>query len=253
MPGMNARDPITSTPRRAPRSDGAEARHRLLHAALRLFARKGFAKTSTREIAREAGVNISAISYYFNDKNGLYAACFCEPMGGDANDLVEVCSAPGVSLEDTLRICLTSVIEPLKQGEIVRQCIQLHMREMLEPTSQWAEELEREIKGPHRAIVDLLCRHLKLDRADDDIHRLTFAITGLSMQLYVNQDFIEAVRPSLLRTPRSIDAWADRLTGYAIALVHAEAARRQSLAEAGKAASAPAPSPAPRRAARKKT
>lgn len=246
MPGMNARDPITSAPRRAPRSDGAEARHRLLHTALRLFAQKGFAKTSTREIAREAEVNISAISYYFNDKNGLYGACFSEPMGGDSDDLVAICSTPGLTLEAALRTCFSSVIEPLKQGEIVRQCIQLHMREMLEPTSQWAEELERDIKGPHRAIAELLCRHLKVDRADEDIHRLTFAITGLSMQLYVNQDFIEAVRPSLLRTPRAIDTWADRLTGYAMALVQAEAARRHATAGAGTSA------PAPARAARKK-
>jgi len=246
MRSMNARDPITPTPRRAPRSDGAEARHRLLHTALRLFAQKGFAKTSTREIAREAEVNISAISYYFNDKNGLYGACFSEPMGGDSDDLVAICSTPGLTLEAALRTCFTSVIEPLKQGEIVRQCIQLHMREMLEPTSQWAEELERDIKGPHRAIADLLCRHLKVDRADEDIHRLTFAITGLSMQLYVNQDFIEAVRPSLLRTPRAIDTWAERLTGYAMALVQAEAARRHAITDAGTSA------PAPARAARKK-
>jgi AcrR family transcriptional regulator len=246
MPAMNARDPITSTPRRAPRADGAEARHRLLHTALRLFAQKGFAKTSTREIAREAEVNISAISYYFSDKAGLYGACFSEPMGGNAGDLVAICNTPGLTLEATLHTCFSSVIEPLKRGEIVRQCIQLHMREMLEPTSPWAEELERDIKGPHRAIVDLLCRHLKVDRADDDIHRLTFAITGLSMQLYVNQDFIEAVRPSLLRTPRGIDTWADRLTGYAMALVQAEAARRRAATAAEETA------PAPKRAARKK-
>ena len=157
MPGMNARDPITQAPRRAPRSDGAEARHRLLHTALRLFAQKGFAKTSTREIAREAEVNISAISYYFGDKEGLYTATFCEPMGGDSSDLIVACNAPGQSLETTLRLCMVSMIDPLKQGEIVRQCIQLHMREMLEPTSRWAEELERDIKGPHRAIADLLC------------------------------------------------------------------------------------------------
>ena len=80
----------------------------------------------------------------------------------------------------------------------------------------------------YRAIAELLCRHLKVERADDDIHRLTFAITGLSMQLYVSQDFIEAIRPSLLRTPRAIDTWADRLTGYALALVEAESARRRA-------------------------
>ena len=105
MPVMNARDPITQAPRRAPRADGAEARHRLLHTALRLFAQKGFAKTSTREIAREAEVNISAISYYFGDKEGLYAATFSEPMGGDSSDLVAACNVPGQPLEATLRMC----------------------------------------------------------------------------------------------------------------------------------------------------
>ncbi|WP_422087069.1 MULTISPECIES: TetR/AcrR family transcriptional regulator [Variovorax] len=225
---MNAKATTTQAARRAPRSDGAEARHRLLHTALRLFAQKGFAKTSTREIAKEAGANISAISYYFGDKEGLYAATFNEPMGGDSSDLVAACKVPGRPLEETLRICMVSMIDPLKQGEIVRQCIQLHMREMLEPTSRWAKELEHDIKGPHRAIAELLCRHLGVARADDDIHRLTFAITGLSMQLYVSQDFIEAIRPSLLRTSRGIDTWADRLTGYAMALVAAEAARRRA-------------------------
>lgn len=47
------------------RIDGQETRTRLLDAALALFAEQGFAKTSTREIALAAQVNISAISYYF--------------------------------------------------------------------------------------------------------------------------------------------------------------------------------------------
>ena len=47
------------------RSDGIEARNRLLDTALALFAEKGFAKTSTREIALAAQINIASISYYF--------------------------------------------------------------------------------------------------------------------------------------------------------------------------------------------
>jgi hypothetical protein len=61
------------------RSDGFEARNRLLDAALALFAEKGFAKTSTREIALAAQVNIASISYYFGDKAGLYRAVFTDP------------------------------------------------------------------------------------------------------------------------------------------------------------------------------
>ncbi|WP_399680211.1 CerR family C-terminal domain-containing protein [Xenophilus sp.] len=215
--------PITAA--RGARSDGLEARKRLLLAALRLFAERGFAKTSTREIAQAAGANLAAISYYFGDKAGLYAACFSEPMGGSAGDLVALYDAPGLEVGEALRRFLSSYVEPLKRGEIVRQCMRLHMREMLEPTSQWAKEFERDIKGPHAALVRILCRHLGV-KADDDIHRLALAITGLALQLFVANDFVLAVRPSLMRRAQDIDLWAQRLAQYAAALVEAEAKRR---------------------------
>ena len=68
--------PIT----RAARADGVEARSRILRAALALFAEKGFAKTSTREIALAAQANIAAISYYFGDKAGLFRSKIAWPV-----------------------------------------------------------------------------------------------------------------------------------------------------------------------------
>lgn len=50
----------------------------LLQAAKHLFARKGLNGTSIRDIAQEAGVNSSLISYYFQGKEGLYRACLKE-------------------------------------------------------------------------------------------------------------------------------------------------------------------------------
>ncbi|WP_295546526.1 CerR family C-terminal domain-containing protein [uncultured Pseudacidovorax sp.] len=214
----------TATPKPA-RGDGAEARQRLLLAALALFADQGFAKTSTRAIAAAADMNIGAISYYFGDKAGLYAACFTEPMGGTAEETTTLWSAPALPLDEALGVFMRAYLEPLKLGERVRQCMRLHLREMLEPSSQWATEVEREIKGPHQAMVRLLARHLDA-RVDDDIHRLAFAVTGLAMQPYVTRDFIDVIRPGLLRSPRAVDQWAERLAGMALALVAAERGRR---------------------------
>ncbi len=101
----------------------------MLHTALRLFAEKGFANTSTRELAAAAGVNIAAISYYFGDKAGLYRAAYTEPMGS-CNDLI-VCNVGEVSLEQALRLMLTQIVEPMKLGDLVQLCTRLHFREML--------------------------------------------------------------------------------------------------------------------------
>ncbi|AMM26085.1 CerR family C-terminal domain-containing protein [Variovorax sp. PAMC 28711] len=212
---------------RVSRSDGIEARSRLLYAALALFAAKGYAKTSTREIAKAAGANIAAISYYFGDKAGLYAATFTEPFGGDPQELIAQFTAPGLPLEAALRIFMVGYLDGLKQGDIARQCMRLHMRELIDPTSEWKHAMEKDIQAPHEALASVLCRHLEVKRFDDDIHRLTFSVTGLAIQLFVMQDIVDALQPQLLGSTAQIDAWADRLVAYGLALVAAEAARRR--------------------------
>lgn len=47
-----------------------------MESAEKLFAEKGFAGTSVRDIADEAGVNLAMISYYFGSKEKLLEAIF---------------------------------------------------------------------------------------------------------------------------------------------------------------------------------
>ncbi len=56
---------------------------KLLIAAGRLFCERGYAATSVRDIVREAGVNLGAVTYHFGGKDKLYAALLrrkIEPM-----------------------------------------------------------------------------------------------------------------------------------------------------------------------------
>ncbi len=48
---------------------------RILDAAVRCFAAGGFAATTTRQLAAEAGVNIATLAYHFGGKEKLYKAC----------------------------------------------------------------------------------------------------------------------------------------------------------------------------------
>jgi len=210
------------------RSDGMEARERLLMTALRLFAENGYSRISTRRIAQEAGINISAISYYFGDKAGLYRAALLESLG-DPRDDIPLYDQPHFTLRQSLQGFISTFLEPFKQGDLARFGTLLHFREMLEPTGVWAEEIES-IKPAHAALTRVLTRHLGVARVDDDIHRLAFAIAGLGVQMYVMHDVIYAIRPGLIATPKAFDAWTIRLTDYAEAMVAAEAARRAGAA-----------------------
>ncbi len=52
------------------------AEQAILEAAEKLFLEKGFAMTSTTEIAKEAGCNQSMVHYYFRTKDKLFDAIF---------------------------------------------------------------------------------------------------------------------------------------------------------------------------------
>jgi AcrR family transcriptional regulator len=208
------------------RIDGLESRGRLLQAALRLFAEKGFSKTSTREIALAAQANVAAISYYFGDKAGLYRAVLTDPMGGPDVDPAAF-DPPGLTLQQALQGLLAGFTEPLKQGDLAQHCMRLHFREMLEPTGLWDQKIDATIKPAHEALLRVLCRHLGLPRADDDLHRLAFSIVGLGVHLFVGQDVIQAIAPGLSGTPQAVDRYTERLVDYAMGMVHSEAQRRQ--------------------------
>lgn len=64
------------------------AKQKLLKVAAEEFANKGYNGASTRDIVNKAGMNISAISYYFGGKEGLYSAIM-EEIVGEVNALTD--------------------------------------------------------------------------------------------------------------------------------------------------------------------
>jgi AcrR family transcriptional regulator len=79
MEGRKRIQKASPPPRRRPATGGYargdEKRVKIVEAAIRRFAKDGYEGASTRQIAKEAGVNPPALQYYFDGKAGLYAAC----------------------------------------------------------------------------------------------------------------------------------------------------------------------------------
>ncbi|MFN0184042.1 MAG: CerR family C-terminal domain-containing protein [Aquabacterium sp.] len=209
----------------APPPAADDARARLLHAGLRLFAHHGFTKTRTRALAEQAQVNVAAISYYFGDKAGLYRAVFTEPMGSPEADIARF-TGRQLTLPQALRGFYEGFTGPLRQGDLSRLCTRLHFREMLEPSGLFDFTEALGIEPLHRALLQVLCRHLGLRRADRDLHRLAVCLTALGVHLHVGRDIAEQLVPGILDGDKAIDQWADRLVDYGLGMVQAEARRR---------------------------
>lgn len=132
---------------------GEETRRRLLDVAADLFARKGFANTTVRELAKGARCNVAAISYHFGSKEKLYEAVVVRTF----RQLAErrVASLRAVLQENNGRPSLEAVLisfaraclDPLFLEEEAEVRLQLLLREMAQqrlPT----EIMQRELVTP---------------------------------------------------------------------------------------------------------
>lgn len=210
-----------------------DARERLLTTALSLFANLGYTNTSTRALAEAAQVNVAAISYYFGDKAGLYRAVFFEPAGSCGGDLAML-RDPALALHDVLHQYYASFVDPLRSGEVARLGMKLRMREMLEPTGLWQEEITAEIRPAHDALAHSLAGRMGC-AVDDDVHRLAICITALGVHLHVAHDVIDALAPQVQQGDVAYSRWIEVLVRNAVAMVHAEAARRGGAADGASA------------------
>lgn len=77
--------PETSPPPARRRRNAEQTRQALLDAARTRFARDGYASTTVRTIADDAGVNVALINRYFASKEGLFEAC----LGSAVSELRE--------------------------------------------------------------------------------------------------------------------------------------------------------------------
>lgn len=72
---------MTERGRGRPRgSDAGRTRHHIIATARTMFSERGYAATSLRAIAGQAGVDASLISHYFGNKSGLFFETMALPV-----------------------------------------------------------------------------------------------------------------------------------------------------------------------------
>lgn len=116
-----------------------QTRERLIRAAEALFARKGYARTSVRDITREASCNVAAVNYHFSTKHNLYRETLTRRIRALRDQRISslertVAEAGGkASLEAVLGSFAEAFLEPLVDESRGRMLVELLTRELLDP------------------------------------------------------------------------------------------------------------------------
>jgi AcrR family transcriptional regulator len=117
----------------------AGTRERLLDAAEKLFAARGFRATSVRDITSAARCNLASVTYHFGGKLALYREVLRRRMrtlreqriGGIRRALAE--AGPDANLEMLLRAFTAAFLEPHLDESRGRLVMMLFSRELLDP------------------------------------------------------------------------------------------------------------------------
>ena len=207
---------------------GAVAREHLISRGTRIFATKGFAAATTREICDAAGVNVSAIHYYFGDKEGLYRAALLQPIR-EMTTAFGRYDDPALPFEQSMRMFLTPFLMSSRGGEdeLDADVMRMHLREMIEPSDVFREITAQTIVPAHDALAKVLARHARLAAPDADIHQLAFAIVAMAHDYCMSREFMKMLAPEVLDRPRAMELIVERLVGYSRALLDYEVARRR--------------------------
>ncbi|MBF0367868.1 MAG: CerR family C-terminal domain-containing protein [Magnetococcales bacterium] len=146
-----------------------KTRERVLQAALKAFGHRDYDGVSTRQIVERAGANISAISYHFGGKHGLYLATAAylaeklhashrEPMAQIQAEIKEM--APGaadpVRCRQLLQKLLQGFAESILTSELGEDAPGFIFREQNHPTQAFDILYTRLLEPMHTTLTQLV-------------------------------------------------------------------------------------------------
>jgi len=170
---------ISPLPPDDPRRLDGDTEARLLEAAGRVFAEKGFDGASVRDVCNAAGVkNIGAVNYYFRSKENLYEAAVrhafrCRLARTPAAQWPEG-TPPAVKLRQFIRGAVRSMLDDFSEPWQMR----LLMRELSQPGPAGEGVVRDFIRPVYGHLWDILREVLPPGTDERTVHLIAFSILG---------------------------------------------------------------------------
>ena len=193
-------------------------KERLLTAATRVFADRGFKETTVREICALAGANVAAVNYHFGSKDKLYSAVLGDFLSSAFSRFpIDVGVGPDSLPEDRLKAYIRGFLyRLLGDGDPLYEKLgKLLMAEILEPSEHFDTMSERYIVPTYEAL-----RHIVgelLPNADEDIvHRCAGSVVGQCLLFDHAKGIIQRMCPKLALEANSLDRAADFIAEFSL-------------------------------------
>ncbi|WEM95734.1 TetR/AcrR family transcriptional regulator [Telluria mixta] len=199
---------------RMTRADGDTTSRRILDAAGPLFAASGFAETTNKAIAGQAGVDVASINYHFGGRGGLYQAALAEAhrqlIGlGD----LEVIDASGLPATEKLARLIDVLLGAAFAGN--GWPARLLAREVLSPSSHLSVLMNEEIQPKLVIVRRILSEVSGIAPGDPALLRCMVSVAAPCLMLVVAGSDVPGPAQAIRQMPREV--LARHLYAFAIA------------------------------------
>jgi len=205
-----------------PSAESRDPRVRILLAAGREFAERGYEAATVRDICTAAGVNVAAVNYYFGDKRRLYV----ESVRHAHEERIRRVPQPDWPADTPAAVKLRDFVgnmleRMLGTGQPPWQ-VRLMMREMLQPTEACRELVEDFIRPYFGMLLAILDELVAGRLPESELRRVGLGIIGQCFLYRAAGDVVAMLVPAgeieAFHTPRAI---ADHVTRFALAAIAA--------------------------------
>lgn len=205
--------PANKVSPRSTRSDGNETRSLILQTAGRLFAERGYERTTSKEICAAAGTNIAAVNYHFGDKESLYAAVLVEAHAQliQLDDLQQLSMTIRGHQEKLKALVGLFVQRPARNSQSWGLSVLVH--ELLAPSGHVTNLLHNAVVPKIQVMLALIGEVLELPNSHPAVQRgLTFVVMPCIMLAVAPKNVLKQILPNATASPQAL---VDDLADYA--------------------------------------
>lgn len=190
---------------------------RVLEAAGRIFAERGYEGATIRDICEAAGANIGAVNYYFGDKKNLYITACSEAQCVRAGEVPMPEWDDAVPPADRLRDFIRTFLRRLLEEERPAWHRQLMLRELAAPTEACAHVVEGYIRPVAMVLKEILAELLPPGTGDEESFPVGFSIVGQCLFYHVHQPIASRLMGEEAYAQLSLDQLAEHITTFSLA------------------------------------
>ena len=208
-PVRRSRKPAASDP----------TRDKLLDAAGRIFADRGYRAATIREICVAAGANVAAVNYHFGDKLGLYTEVVRQSARIAEFQAAQTVIDRDAPAEEVLRAIIRARLHSLFRGDRPDWSFRIMAHELAQPTPALWRLVNKAGQPVFHRLLGLIGGMIGLPAEDETTRLCAISLLGQIMVYALAGPLVTAIWPEFEPTPEQVERIADHIADFSLSYI----------------------------------